>query len=216
MSTKASTTRTTKTKKIVKVEPEPEPVVAPTPEPVVEATAPTSEENATPETEVESLKQRFERFIKSRQEAISEIKLEIQELRKMQREHELALKEAQKKNKKKKVPRDDITPRKPSGFASPVVVSDAMYDFLQQFGVKRGDPIARTDVTRHITGYIKQHDLQNPEHRRQIVPDEALRKLFSAPEELKDPNDPNSEKIWSYLRLQKYLSSHFPSRKTQN
>ena len=43
--------------------------------------------------------------------------VEVQELRKMQRDHEVALKEASKKSKKKKLPRDESNPRKPSGFA---------------------------------------------------------------------------------------------------
>jgi chromatin remodeling complex protein RSC6 len=162
--------------------------------------------------EGETMKQRFERLIKTRQEQILDIKKEIQELRKMQKDYEVELKNASKKSKKKKSHSEDGTPRKPSGFASPVIVSDKLYEFVAQYGVTKGDPIARTDVTRYITSYIKEHDLQNPEHRREIVPDATLLELFGPALELKDPNDPSSPKVWTYLKLQKYLSPHFPKK----
>jgi upstream activation factor subunit UAF30 len=192
--------------------------VVETPAPVVETAAPVETaiptETVAPTEEVDSMKQRFERLIKSRQDQMNDLKREIQELRKMQRDHEHALKDAAKKTKKKKYQRDDANPRKPSGFASPVVVSDELYNFLSQFGVKKGDAIARTDVTRHITNYIKEKDLQNPEHRREIIPDAALNKLFGPAIEPKDPNDQNSPLVYTYLKLQRYLSPHFPKKAT--
>ena len=160
------------------------------------------------------MKQRFEKLIKSKQDLMVELKREVQELRKMQRDHEHAVKDASKKSKRKKTPRDENNPRKPSGFASPVVVSDDLYSFLAQFGVSKTEPIARTDVTRHITSYIKEHDLQNPEHRREIIPDAALLKLFGPAMEPKDPNDANSPLVYTYLKLQRYLSAHFPKKVT--
>uniref|UniRef100_A0A6C0H6L7 DM2 domain-containing protein n=1 Tax=viral metagenome TaxID=1070528 RepID=A0A6C0H6L7_9ZZZZ len=217
MSTKTTSTKPKATKskaaKVAEPVPEPEPVVeapaiveAPS---VVEAAAETV---VVENTEVASMRQRFEALIKSRQDQIADLKQEIQEIRKMQRDHEHAIKDASKKSKKKKVPRDDANPRKPSGFASPVVVSDELYSFLERYSVKKGEPIARTDVTRHITNYIKEHDLQNPEHRREILPDAALKKLFSEPIEPKDPANPDGPKMWSYLKMQRYISHHFPKK----
>ena len=167
------------------------------------------------ETEsTESMKQRFENMIKSRQTLLNDIRREIQDLKKMQRDHEVAIKEASKRSKKKKVVSEENSNRKPSGFASPVTVSDELYSFLSQFGVKKGEAIARTDVTKYITTYIKDKDLQNPEHRREIVPDAALKKLFGPAIEPKDPNDANSPLVYTYLKLQRYLSPHFPKRAT--
>ena len=214
VATKTTKTTTKKTSKSVTPIVEPEvPVIVPTIAPV----EPTITETATVETdsiEIETMKQRFEKLIKSKQDLTNELKREIQELRKMQRDHENAIKEASKKTKRKKTPRDDSNPRKPSGFASPVIVSDDLYAFLAQFGVKNTDPIARTDVTRHITTYIKEKDLQNPEHRREIIPDAALKKLFGPAIEPKDPNDPKSPLVYTYLKLQRYLSPHFPKKAT--
>jgi len=218
MSTKtpATTTKQTKSKKLPSpkvTETVPETVAETVAETVTESVVATETVAETTEVEaVESMRQRFERLIKAKQELMSQLKSEVQELRKMQRDHEVALKEASKKSKKKKLQRDESNPRKPSGFASPVVVSDELYSFLAKYNVKKGDPVARTDVTRYITSYIKEHDLQNPEHRREIVPDATLSKLFGPALEPKDPNDENSPKVYTYLKLQRYLSAHFPKK----
>lgn len=188
------------------------PVVESTVTPEVESTVTPEVETTTPE--VETLRTRFERLIKSKQDLVNDIKREIQDLRKMQRDHEHAVKDASKRSKRKKVVRDENNPRKPSGFASPVVVSDELYEFLSKYGVKQGEPVARTDVTRYITSYIKEHDLQNPSHRREIVPDATLKKIFGPPTELQDPSNPDSPLVMTYLKLQKYISQHFPKKAT--
>jgi chromatin remodeling complex protein RSC6 len=175
---------------------------------VVEAVVPDVVEDVVEDT----MKNRFENAIKSKHDLIAQLKLEVQDLRKMQRDHEAIVKNALKKSKKRKVPRDENNPRKPSGFAAPVLVSDEMYGFLKQYGVKKGDLIARTDVTKHITAYIKEHNLQNPEFRREIQPDATLSKLLGEPVEHRDVNDESSPKVFSYLKLQKYLSQHFPKK----
>lgn len=209
--TSTSTSKVTKTKKAVKSSPQveetPQVEVSQVVEPVQTDVVEVSQDAV---VETETVRSRLDRLIKSKQELIVELKREIVELKRVQRDHDLAVKEASKRGKKKRVVRDDAAPRKPSGFASPVVVSDELYSFLANFGVKKGDPIARTDVTRHITSYIKEHNLQNPEHRREIVPDATLKKIFGEPLEHKDPNDTSSPKVFTYLKLQKYLSAHFP------
>ena len=229
MSSKTSSTKTTKTsKKTVKEvvsEPVVETTVEPTVEPTVESTVvdytvvdSTVVESTVDSTVVveceETLKSRFERLVKLTQEHISGLKLVSTELRKLQRDHEVAMKEANKKSKTKRKMNRDGVPRKASGFASPVVVSDEMYEFLAPYGVEKGTPIARTDVTRHITVYIRENNLQNPAYRREIIPNVVLKNLLGPAEELKDAADPNSKKVYTYLRLQKYLSKHFPSKKT--
>lgn len=186
----------------------------PAPSPIVETAVETAVETTeVPAVATESLRERFERLIKTKQEQVQELRKEMQELRKMQKDHESALKEASKRPRRKRTSEDGVT-RKPSGFASPVVVSDELYTFLSRYGVKKGQPIARTDVTRHITAYIKEHDLQNPEHRREILPDATLTKLFGPAVEPRDASDPKSEKVYSYLKLQKHLSAHFPKKTT--
>lgn len=210
LTTSKTATKTTRAKAATPKPKETETPVVETPvvEPTVEQTV---EQTVEGTVEVDSMKQRFERLIKAKQDLMNELKKEIQELRKMQRDHEHALKDASKKSRRKKV-RDENSNKKPSGFASPVIVSDELYAFLAPFGVNKGDPIARTDVTRYVTSYIKDKDLQNPEHRREIVPDAALKKLFGPAVEHKDPNDASSPLVYTYLKLQRYLSQHFPKK----
>ena len=164
------------------------------------------------------------------------LKSQVQELRRLQREHDQLVKDAAKKNKKKKLPRDFTKPRRSTGFAEPVIVSDELYSFLvktkatmkdpkftpsnqeehdnwPRVAVKSGVPVARTDVTSHISKYIKEHNLQNPQERREIVPDATLRKIFSEPVE--ESKSDATKKVYTYLKLQKYVNHHFPARKTE-
>lgn len=43
------------------------------------------------------------------------------------------------------------------------------------------EPLPRTEVTRKIWEYIKKHDLQDPNARRNINGDEKLKALFGKP-----------------------------------
>ena len=40
------------------------------------------------------------------------------------------------------------------------------------------DPLPRTQVVSRVWDYIKQHDLQNPENRREILADDKLKPIF--------------------------------------
>lgn len=40
------------------------------------------------------------------------------------------------------------------------------------------DKLPRSEVISKVWAYIKQHDLQNPENKREIVADEKLKKIF--------------------------------------
>jgi len=186
------------------------------------------------ETQELSFRERMEVAIQSNLQQIIFLKTTVQELRRLQREHDQLIKVAMKQGKKK-APRDFSKPRRPTGFAEPIIVSNELYSFLvknkatmkdpsfspssqeeydnwPRIPVKTGSPIARTDVTSFINSYIKSKNLQNPEFKREIIPDAALKKLFSEPMELSDKNDPNSRKIYTYLQLQRYLSSHYPKK----
>ena len=41
-----------------------------------------------------------------------------------------------------------------------------------------GDAMPRTEVTKKVWAYIKAHDLQNPENKREIKADGKLRAVF--------------------------------------
>ena len=62
-----------------------------------------------------------------------------------------------------------------------------------------GTEMARTDVTKYITKYVKDNDLQNPENKRQIMCDSKLKDLLNV-----DDTVPVT-----YFNLQKYMKVHF-------
>ena len=88
-------------------------------------------------------------------------------------------------------------PRKPSGFAKPCLVSDDLCEFL---GKPKGTEMARTAVTTFITNYIKDNNLQNPENKKEIICDQALKKLISL--------GPDDEKL-TYFNIQRYMKHHY-------
>ena len=110
------------------------------------------------------------------------------------------LKLYQKKTSKSKKRKSDPN-RTPSGFAKPSLISDELCKFLKK---PLGSKMARTDVTKEVNVYIKQHNLQNPENKKQIVPDKILVDLLKI----------NKSEVLTYFSLQKFLKSHFPKEDT--
>lgn len=92
-------------------------------------------------------------------------------------------------------------PRKKCGFALPTDVTDELCDFL---GAEKGTKIARTEVTKQIMAYIKSNQLQNPENKKMIVPDEKLWKLLG--------EEARGKEI-THFTIQKYINKHFISNK---
>ena len=41
--------------------------------------------------------------------------------------------------------------------------------------------MTRGEVTKAVWAYIKKHNLQDPENKRRIIPDEKLKKIFPEP-----------------------------------
>lgn len=64
--------------------------------------------------------------------------------------------------------------KKPSAFMKPVQVSDELAEVVGK------GPMARTEVTKKLWDYIKKHKLQDPNNKRNIVPDNKLSKVFGS------------------------------------
>jgi upstream activation factor subunit UAF30 len=86
--------------------------------------------------------------------------------------------------------------RKPSGFIKPTRISDELAGFLNK---PVGSEMARTDVTKDITSYIRTNNLQDTQNGRQINPDSKLMSLLKIP----------SGEVLTYFNLQKFMSPHF-------
>ena len=87
--------------------------------------------------------------------------------------------------------------RKPCGFAVSSKVTPEMCEFM---GRKEGELISRIEITKYLNKYIKEKDLENPENRQNIVPDENLWKILG--------EEARNEKI-THFTIQKYLNKHF-------
>lgn len=194
-SKKTAVKKTPTKKKSVKEEPvkeesvKEESVTEPVSDSVPVENAPTTESDLTTETDkvdptVESINAligKFEMFEK-------ESKVAKNELRKV-------LKSYQKKTFKKTRKVDPN--RQPTGFAKPSLISEELCKFLNK---PSGTKMARTDVTKEVNKYIKEHNLQNPANKKEIKADTTLTKLLN----LKKGDDLN------YFSLQKFLKDHFP------
>tara|TARA_X000001036_G_scaffold45881_1_gene36721 strand:- start:53 stop:712 length:660 start_codon:yes stop_codon:yes gene_type:complete len=104
--------------------------------------------------------------------------------------------------KKSKTTRRIADPNRPTGFKKPIEISTELAKFLK---VEPGTKMSRTDVTKAINIYIKEHDLQNPLAKREFdlnksPAGKALFKLLN----------PTGEAAVSYFNLQRWLAPHFP------
>jgi len=93
----------------------------------------------------------------------------------------------------------DNARKSPSGFAKPNKISDELCDFI---GVPRGTEKSRTDITRYINSYVKEHNLNKPSNRRIILPDDKLKAILNVKE---------GEEVTFFI-LQRLISHHFPSK----
>ena len=84
-----------------------------------------------------------------------------------------------------------------SGFLKQVPISKEMAKFT---GWEPKELKSRVDVTKFLCNYIKEHNLQNPEDRRVILPDSRLRKLLH----IKTGDPP-----LTYYRIQSCIKPHF-------
>lgn len=164
----------------------PAPVPEPVPEPVVKQVNTSVEE--TP------IEMQFKEVLNTLNEQKNLITTAINNVKQLQKNY---LKET--KNKKKKRTSDPTKKRAPSGFAKPTKISKELCDFLSK---PNGTEMARTEVTKYLTEYIKNNNLQWEQDRRKIVPDKKLSKLLNC-----EKNDDVT-----YFNLQKWMKPHFASK----
>ena len=171
------------------------PPPAPVPTPV--APEPVKTDPVTPEvTPIGDVFANLNRSLVDLTVQLSALKLEVKLVEKhVSKELRILDKLNAKKNKNK-------GNRAPSGFVKPTKISDELAVFL---GRESGTLMARTDVTKQITAYVRSNNLQAKENGRLILADDKLKKLLKYDE--KAVTDPTQQ--LSYFNLQKYLSCHF-------
>ena len=119
----------------------------------------------------------------------------VAELKRLEKRVARLQKEADKRRRKSKKPveGEEVKPRKPSIFEIPTPLSNELCSFL---GVSSGSKESRSNVTKAITGYVKQHNLKN---KHTIVPDTKLTSLLRVKE----------GETLTYFNLQRYLNPHY-------
>jgi len=196
---KVSTKKEKAPKQIKTVDPVPpvEPVVVPVLAPVqnepVSATLPGS-----PET-THSLHDMFTNLNKAFQDLNSQMSLLKSEFRQIEKQVTREMRVLDKMNARRNKNKGN---RAPSGFVKPTKISNELAAFL---GKETGTLMARTDVTKQITAYIRANDLQDKTNGRLILADDKLKKLLNYDE--KKVTDPKQQ--LSYFNLQRFLSCHF-------
>lgn len=185
---KAKKSKSDKPKVEKKVE-EPK-VVAPTPPP----TEPKVEEPATTLMEYEAEITKLQTDLKSALQLIKDLVVHVNAFdKKINREKKVV-----DKKMRGKVRRTSEN-KTISGFSKPGPISDELRTFLK---LGKDELIARTEVTKKITNYCKDNNLQNLDDKRIILPDKSLQKLLRIKK---------SDQL-TYFNLQKYMKVHFPNK----
>jgi chromatin remodeling complex protein RSC6 len=183
---KTTTPKTTTTKTAKKEDATPAPVeVAPV------ETAPATETAVT--EPVSTVFDQFTEFMGRLQSVSAQMSSLRTEFRSLERQVTRDLKAAAKASQKRKRKTGN---RAPSGFVKPTLISNELASFL---GKPEGTEMARTEVTREINSYIREHKLQDKDNGRKIIPDKKLTSLLKIKK---------GEEL-TYFNLQKYMSPHF-------
>lgn len=142
----------------------------------------------------DTLGTQFENIISN----ITTFKLQLSSLQQDIRNLEKGIRKQMKVLKKESEKHKLATKREPSGFAKPTTVSNELCKFLNK---EEGTKIARTDVAKALTKYIKNNNLQFSENKQIIIPDDNLKTLLGITSE-------NTDQI-TFFNIQKYMNKHF-------
>lgn len=148
---------------------------------------------AAPTDPASSVFDQFNVFMSKLQTIATQMSTLRTEFRNIERQVVRELKSAAKMSSKRKRKSGN---RAPSGFVKPTLISNELASFL---GKPVGTEMARTEVTREINAYIREHKLQDKENGRKIIADKKLTGLLK----LKKGDE------LTYFNLQKYMSPHF-------
>lgn len=170
-------------------------VEAAAPEPVAEPVAAPVETEKSEDSDLMETSAEFFTKLQQMGTMLTAIKTEY---RALEKKWVKEIKQSQKAAKKKR----KVGNRAPSGFVKAARISDELAAFL---GVDKGVEMARTDVTKEITAYVKAHSLQDKDNGRQINPDAKLKKLLHL----------GADDVLSYFNLQKFMSPHFEKKSDQ-
>ena len=119
----------------------------------------------------------------------------VAELKRLEKRVARLQKEADKRRRRSKKPveGEPVKERKPSIFELPTPLSNDLCGFL---GMSNGSKESRSNVTKKITTYVKEHNLKD---KHTIKPDTKLKALLGV----------NEGEVLTYFNLQRYLNRHY-------
>ncbi len=100
---------------------------------------------------------------------------------------------AKAKTETPKVAGKKVAPPKAGG--APNALQKPLQPSAELAVIVGANPIARGEVVSKVWEYIKKHELQNPENKREIIADAALKKVFGR------------DKV-TMFEMNKYLAQH--------
>ncbi len=160
------------------------------------------------DTKVEELEQdKYKDLMVKIDEMAKQLKGLANFVKDLRKENLQLVKELARQEKKKAKKAEDRAKKGPSGFARPTAITAELAKFL---GIPADEMIARTDVTKKITSYVKEHNLQQADNKRVILLKgkygKALAKVLSP---IVDPVTGDAVDL-TFFNLQRYLKHHFP------
>jgi upstream activation factor subunit UAF30 len=104
-----------------------------------------------------------------------------------------------------KTPQKKAGPKNEVGTKNPNALQKPMQPSAELAAVVGSAPLPRGEVVSKMWDYIKSHNLQNPENRREILADEVLKKIF------------HQDKV-TMFEMNKHLARHLtePASKTHS
>ncbi len=118
----------------------------------------------------------------------------VAQVKKLEKRVHREIKDARKRKRRVKVDENGVeVKRAPSIFERPTAISNELCHFLSK---SNGSLMSRSEVTKAVNVYVKEHGLKN---KHDIKPDAPLKKLLGVPE---------GEQL-TYFNLQRYLNKHY-------
>ena len=155
------------------------------------------------DTQVEELEQdKYKDLMVKIDEMAKQLKGLANFVKDLRKENLQLVKELARQEKKKAKKAEDRAKKGPSGFARPTAITAELAKFL---GIPSDEMIARTDVTKKITSYVKEHNLQQADNKRVILlkgkHGKALAKVLSP---VVDPVSGEKTDL-TFFNLQRYI-----------
>jgi len=139
-------------------------------------------------------------------DSITLFKMQLNSMQQQLKNVEKSVKKELKAVKKVVAEKKPKSKRAPSGFAKPTKVTKELCDFMNR---PEGSEIARTEVTKILSEYIKSNNLQEQTEnsKNKIVPDDKLATLLGISSE--------ESLNLTFFNIQKYMNKHFISSKNK-